>query len=50
MFDTYDFNKNESPKIQAGRRQILKGNLKGFFTIHEIIIPQEDYGKYGVEG
>ena len=50
MFDTYDFNKNESPKIEAGRRQMLKGNLKGFFTIHEIIIPQEDYGKYSVEG
>lgn len=27
-----------------------KGNLKPFFTIHEIIVPQEDYGKYGVEG
>ena len=50
MFDTYDFNKNESPKIEAGRRQMLKGNLRGFFTIHEIIIPKEDYGKYGVEG
>ncbi len=51
MFDTYDFNKNESnPKIEAGRRQMLKENLKLFFTIHEIIIPKEDYGKYVVEG
>ena len=50
MFDTYDFNKNEpNPKIEAGRRQMLKENLKPFFTIHEIIIPKEDYGKYGVE-
>ena len=29
---------------------MLKGNLKGFFTIHEIIIPKEDYGEYSIEG
>ena len=45
------FNKNElNPAVEAGRRQMLKGNLKGFFTIHEIIVPKEDYGIYGVEG
>jgi len=27
-----------------------KGELKPFFSIYEIIIPKEDYGKYGVEG
>ena len=43
MFDTYDFNKNESnPKVEAGRRQMLKGNLKPFFTIHEIILSQKE--------
>ena len=30
MFDTYDFNKNESPKIEAGRRKMSKGNSRGF--------------------
>jgi hypothetical protein len=38
MFDTYDFNKGENAKVEAGRRQMLKGNLKGFFSIHEIVI------------
>ena len=46
MFDTYDYNKNESPKIEAGRQQMLKGNLKGFFSIHEIIISKEELYKY----
>ena len=49
MFDTYDFNKNESnPKVEAGRRQMLKGNLKPFFTIHEIILSKEEMKKYGI--
>ena len=41
MYDTYDFNKNEdSPLIKAGVSQLEKGNLKPFFTIHDIIIPK----------
>ena len=48
MFDTYDFNKGENPKVEAGRRQMLKGNLKGFFTIHKIIIKKKDLKKYGL--
>ena len=42
MYDTYDFNKNEdSPLIKAGAKQMEKGNLKPYFTIHDIIIPKE---------
>ena len=41
MYDTYDFNKNEdSQLIKAGVSQMEKGNLKPFFTIHDIIIPK----------
>ena len=41
MYDTYDFNKNEdSPLIKAGVSQMEKGNLKPFFTIHDIIVPK----------
>ena len=41
MYDTYDFNKNEdNPLIKAGVSQMEKGNLKPFFTIHDIIIPK----------
>ena len=46
MFDTYDFNKDENnPKVEAGRRQMLKGNLKPFFTIHEITIQKNEADK-----
>ena len=31
-----------TPANQAGRNQMLKGNLKPFFTIHDIIIPKKD--------
>ena len=48
MFDTYDFNKGENAKVEAGRRQMLKGNLKGFFSIHEIIIKKKDLKQYGL--
>ena len=41
MYDTYDFNKNEnSPLIKAGANKMDKGELKPFFTIHDIIIPK----------
>lgn len=41
MYDTYDFNKDEnSPLIKAGASQMDKGELKPFFTIHDIIIPK----------
>jgi len=49
MFDTYDFNKGENAKLEAGRRQMLKGNLKGFFSIHEIVIKKKDLEKYGLQ-
>ncbi len=42
MFDTYDFNPNEGGLIEAGRRLMMAGELKGFFTIHEIIIPKNE--------
>jgi len=48
MFDTYDFNKGEDAKVEAGRRQMLKGNLKGFFSIHEIVIEKKDFEQYGL--
>lgn len=48
MFDTYDFNKGENAKVEAGRRQMMKGNLKGFFSIHEIVIKKKDLEQYGL--
>jgi len=42
MFDTYDFNKGENAKVEAGRRQMLKGNLKGYFTLHDIIMTKQE--------
>ena len=41
MFDTYDFNKKGNFLIQAGREEMLKGNLKPFFTINDIMIPKD---------
>ena len=38
---SYDFNKNEnSPLIKAGANKMDNGELKPFFTIHDIIIPK----------
>lgn len=46
MYDTYDFNKKNLTILnQAGREQMLKGNLKPFFTIHDIIISKNDLEK-----
>ena len=46
MYDTYDFNKGENnPLIKAGASQMEKGNLKPFFTIHDIIIPKNELDK-----
>ncbi len=42
MFDTYDFNKGENAKVEAGRRQMLEGKLKGHFTIHDIIVTKDE--------
>ena len=43
MYDTYDFNKDEdSPLIKAGANKMDKGELKPFFTIHDIIVPKKD--------
>ena len=45
MFDTYDFNKGERPLVEAGRRQMLEGKLKGFFSLHEIIVEKNEIDK-----
>ncbi len=42
MFDTYDFNKGENAKVEAGRRKMMKGELKGYYTVHEILISQDE--------
>ena len=41
VYDTYDFNPNEdNPFVVAGKNTMLKGELKPFFTIHDIIVPK----------
>lgn len=46
VYDTYDFNKiNRTPMNQAGRNEMLKGNLKPYFSIHDIIIPKNELDK-----
>lgn len=45
MFDTYDFNKGESAQVEAGRRQMMKGNLKGQFSLHEIVVSKDELGE-----
>ena len=43
VYDTYDFNPGEKdkPLVMAGKNKMLEGELKPFFTIHDIIIPKE---------
>ena len=42
MYDTYDFNKNATDALnKAGRREMEKGNLKPYFSIHDIIISKD---------
>jgi len=42
VYDTYDFNpKDDNPFVIAGKNKMLDGELKPFFTIHDIIIPKE---------
>ena len=43
VYDTYDFNPEEKnkPLVMAGKNKMLDGELKPFFTIHDIIIPKE---------
>lgn len=46
VYDTYDFNKeNKTPLNQAGREAMLRGELKPFFTIHDILIPKDVISK-----
>ena len=46
IFDTYDFNKEAKDFLnKAGREEMLKGNLKPFFTIHDILIPKSELDK-----
>ncbi len=42
MFDTYDFNKGENAKVEAGRRKMMKKDIKGYYTVHEILISQDE--------
>ncbi len=42
MFDTYDFNKGENPKVEAGRRKMQEGNLKGYYSLHEITLTPDE--------
>lgn len=41
MYDTYDFNAKGNYLIKAGRHEMIKGHLKSFFTIHDILIPND---------
>ena len=42
VYDTYDFNpKEDNPLVVTGKKKMLEGELKPFFTIHDIIIPKE---------
>lgn len=42
ILDTYDFNKDAEDFLnKAGRSQMLKGNLKPYFSVYEIKIPKE---------
>lgn len=34
--------KNTSPLNQAGRDSMIKGELKPYFSIHDIMIPKKD--------
>lgn len=46
VYDTYDFNKtNTTPMNKAGRNEMLKGSLKPYFSIHDIIIPKNELDK-----
>ena len=46
IFDTYDFNKEAKDFLnKAGREEMLKGNLKPYFTIHDIIITKDELDK-----
>ena len=41
IYDTYDFNEENKTAInQAGRQQMIKGNLKPYFSIHDVMIPK----------
>lgn len=42
MFDTYDFNKGENPKVEAGRRMMQEGKLKGYYSLHEITLTKDE--------
>ena len=42
MYDTYDFNKKATDVLnQTGRKEMQKGNLKPYFSIHDIIISKD---------
>ena len=46
IFDTYDFNKETKDFLnKAGREEMLKGNLKGNFSIHDIVLTKDELDK-----
>ncbi len=46
MFDTYDFNKNETnPAVEAGRRKMMEGTIKGHFSLHEIVVSEDELNR-----
>ena len=43
IYDTYDFNKNAKDFLnKAGKHEMEAGNLKPYFSIHDIIIPKDE--------
>ena len=51
VFDTYDFNKDAKDFLnKAGREEMEKGNLKPYFTIHDVLIPKNELDKIFSKG
>ena len=43
IYDTYDFNKNATDFLnKAGKHEMEAGNLKPYFSIHDIIISKDE--------
>ncbi len=41
VYDTYDFNSSDTNKLSiAGRNAMMNGELKPYFTIHEVVVPK----------
>ncbi len=41
IYDTYDFNSSDTSTLSvAGRNAMMNGELKPYFTIHEVVVPK----------